>query len=164
LNATPCNDPYATRNGIHCPACIPYTTTPAPLTDADKRCKCAAHNSDECVCGAWDDLDPQRLRQERDEARAEGKRMRETIQRYGHHDGYCDLRNYGRAVPVPCQCGFDAALSPAPAPEVCVWTGGGGAARNYKSGCMSYYWWESVPASGVCTWCGKPIEIKEVTK
>ena len=24
-------------------------------------CKCAAHNSDECVCGAWDDLDPYML-------------------------------------------------------------------------------------------------------
>ena len=42
-----------------------------------KTCKCAAHNYDECVCGAWDDLDPYKLRQdlaavtkERDELKA----------------------------------------------------------------------------------------------
>jgi hypothetical protein len=32
-------------------------TTPTP-----NKCHCAAHNSDECICGAWDDLDPHMLR------------------------------------------------------------------------------------------------------
>ena len=31
-------------------------------------CKCAAHSYAECVCGAWDDLNPHTLKRERDEA------------------------------------------------------------------------------------------------
>ena len=35
-----------------------------------KTCKCAAHSYAECICGAWDDLNPHTLMRERDEARA----------------------------------------------------------------------------------------------
>jgi len=31
---------------------------------AKPRCLCSAHNSDECICGAWDDMDPYKLKQE----------------------------------------------------------------------------------------------------
>ena len=34
------------------------------------KCRCAATNSDECVCGAWDDLDPYKLKRELNEASA----------------------------------------------------------------------------------------------
>jgi hypothetical protein len=34
-----------------------------------KTCKCAAHSYAECICGAWDDLNPHTLKRERDEAR-----------------------------------------------------------------------------------------------
>lgn len=40
-------------------------------TAAPKTCQCSAHNSDECVCGAWDDLDPYKLRAELKACRAE---------------------------------------------------------------------------------------------
>lgn len=33
-----------------------------------KTCKCAAHSYAECICGAWDDLNPHTLMRERDEA------------------------------------------------------------------------------------------------
>lgn len=33
-----------------------------------KTCKCAAHSYAECICGAWDDLNPHTLKRERDEA------------------------------------------------------------------------------------------------
>jgi uncharacterized coiled-coil protein SlyX len=32
------------------------------MTEKKKQCKCSAFNSDECVCGAWDDLNPHRLK------------------------------------------------------------------------------------------------------
>lgn len=38
------------------------------MRNKPKICKCSAYNSDECCCGAWDDLDPHKLKRELDEA------------------------------------------------------------------------------------------------
>jgi len=40
-----------------------------------KKCLCAAHNYDECCCGAWDDLDPYTLKDEIKDLKEQVKRM-----------------------------------------------------------------------------------------
>ena len=51
-----------------------------------KQCQCSAHNYDECVCGAWDDMDPYKLREqlgaareERDTARARTEQVERIV-------------------------------------------------------------------------------------
>ena len=54
------------------------TQTPTPKT-----CRCAAHSYAECICGAWDDLDPIRLRDQLAAARAALDQIKRRI--FGDH-------------------------------------------------------------------------------
>ena len=54
-----------------------------------KRCICAAHNYDECICGAWDDLDPHKLKAELAEAKSHLSDMSKAVadmERKLHHE------------------------------------------------------------------------------
>lgn len=44
-----------------------------------RRCKCYAHSSDECVCGAWADRDPTKLQAKIAKLRAENRRLKSMI-------------------------------------------------------------------------------------
>jgi hypothetical protein len=52
---------------------------------SEKKCNCAAHNSDECQCGAWDDLDPYRLKSQLEAMIAEVGKWRKRA------EGLCKL-------------------------------------------------------------------------
>ena len=71
------------------------TTTP-------KTCHCAAYNSDECICGAWDDLEPIRLRDQLAAAQPTERVCRWIMSANGYTTtecGYIVQSNERRACP-----------------------------------------------------------------
>lgn len=44
-----------------------------------KPCSCSAHNADECSCGAWDDLNPFRLRERLEASEAARERAEKAL-------------------------------------------------------------------------------------
>lgn len=59
-----------------------------------------------------------RLEQERDAARAEAKRMREALERYGKHDENCQAACSCSGIHI-CSCGFTALSAPTEKPCNC---------------------------------------------
>ena len=78
----------------------------APVT-----CKCAAHSYAECICGAWDDLNPHTLKRERDEAVS---CLREAIAEAGpyYDDPRCPQRGKDMIARWRKAAGIDTANTP----------------------------------------------------